>query len=40
VAAAFDVAMMNQASEMKALRHELTDKDPSIADLGKFDPDD
>jgi hypothetical protein len=40
VAADFDAAMMNQASEMKALRHELADKDPSVADLGKFDPDD
>ena len=31
---------MNQASEMKSLRREIADKEPSIADLGKFDPDD
>jgi hypothetical protein len=40
VAAEFDAAMMNQVSEMKTLRHELADKDPSVADLGKFDTDD
>ena len=40
VAADFNVATMSQASEMKILRHELTDKEPSVADLGKFDPDD
>ena len=40
VAAEFDAATMNQASEMKALRRELADKDPSVTDLGKFDPDD
>jgi hypothetical protein len=39
-AADFNAATMNQASEMKALRCELADKDPSVADLGKFDPDD
>jgi hypothetical protein len=40
VAAEFNAAMMNQASEMKALRRELSNKAPSVSDLGKFDPDD
>ena len=40
VAAEFNAEAMNQASEMKALKRELSDKDPSVADLGKFDPDD
>jgi hypothetical protein len=40
VAAEFNAATMNQASEMKALRCKLSNKDPSVADLGKFDPDD
>jgi hypothetical protein len=40
VAANFNAKMMNQASEMKILRRELADKEPSIADLGKFDPND
>jgi hypothetical protein len=31
---------MNQAAEMKSLRCELADKELSITDLGKFDPDD
>jgi hypothetical protein len=39
-AADFDAAAMNQASEMKALRRERAEKEPSITDLGKFDPDD
>jgi hypothetical protein len=38
-AANFDAAAMNQASEMKVLRRETTDKEPSIMTLGKFDPD-
>jgi hypothetical protein len=40
VAANFDAAVMNQAAEMKNLRRELADKEPSITELGKFDPDD
>jgi hypothetical protein len=36
----FDAAAMNQASEMKTLRRERVEKEPSITDLGKFDPDD
>jgi hypothetical protein len=40
VAANFDAAAMNQAAEMKNLRRELADKEPSVTDLGKFDPDD
>ena len=40
MAAEFNAKAMNQASEMKALKQELSDKDPSVADLGKFDPDD
>jgi hypothetical protein len=39
-AADFDVAVMNAASEMKTLMHERLDKEPSLTDLGKFDPDD
>jgi hypothetical protein len=39
-AAAFDAAAMNQASEMKTLRRERAEKEPSITDLGKFDSDD
>jgi hypothetical protein len=39
VAANFDAVAMNQVAEMKSLlTHELADKEPSIADLGKFDP--
>ena len=37
-AANFDAVAMNQASEMKVLRRETTDKEPSIMTLGKFDP--
>jgi hypothetical protein len=32
-------AAMNQVSKMKSLRCKLADKDPSITNLGKFDPD-
>jgi hypothetical protein len=39
-AANFYVAAMNDAAEMKNLRHELNDKKPSISNLGKFDPND
>lgn len=39
-AADFNAAAMNQASEMKTLRRERAEKEPSITDLGKFDPDD
>ena len=39
VAAEFNAKTMNQASEMKALKQELSEKDPSVTDLGKFDPD-
>jgi len=39
-AADFDAAAMSQASEMKTLRRERAEKEPSITDLGKFDPDD
>jgi hypothetical protein len=39
-AADFDIAAMTQASEMKTLRRERAEKEPSITDLGKFDPDD
>jgi hypothetical protein len=38
-AAYFDAAAMNQASEMKTLRRERAEKELSISDLGKFDPD-
>jgi uncharacterized membrane protein YgcG len=40
IAANFNVEVMNQAAEMKTLRRERADKEPSISDLGKFDPDD
>jgi hypothetical protein len=40
VAADFDAEAMNQASEMKALRCGATDKEPSVSDLGKFNPED
>ena len=39
-AADFTVQEMNQAAEMKGLKREMTDKEPSVSDLGKFDPDD
>ena len=31
---------MNQAAEMKSLKHDMAEKEPSVSDLGKFDPDD
>jgi hypothetical protein len=40
VAANFNTEMMNQASKTKSLRHELANKEPSVANLGKFDPND
>jgi hypothetical protein len=40
IAANFDEDTMSQASTMKMLRRETSDKEPSITDLGKFDPDD
>jgi hypothetical protein len=39
-AADFDAAAMNQASEMKTLRCERAEKEPSITNLRKFNPDD
>lgn len=39
-AANFTVEAMNQAAEMKGLKREMADKEPSVGDLGKFDPDD
>jgi hypothetical protein len=39
-AADSNAGTMNQASEMKTLRRERAKKEPSITDLGKFDPDD
>jgi hypothetical protein len=38
VAAQFNAEAMNQASKMKTLKKELSNKDPSVTDLGKFDP--
>jgi uncharacterized membrane protein YgcG len=40
VAADFDADAMSAASEMKTLMRERSDKEPSVTDLGKFDPDD
>jgi hypothetical protein len=39
-AADFDAGAMNQASEMKTLRRKWAEKEPSITDLGKFNPND
>ncbi len=36
----FDVPAMNQAAEMKSLKRDMAEKEPSVSDLGKFDPDD
>jgi hypothetical protein len=38
-AADFTAEAMNQAAEMKSLKRELVNKEPSVSDLGKFDPD-
>jgi hypothetical protein len=35
----FTVEAMQQASEMKSLKRKIADKEPSVSDLGKFDPD-
>jgi len=37
-AADFDVPAMNQAAEMKSLKRDMAEKEPSVSDLGKFDP--
>ena len=39
-AADFTAKAMDEASEMKNLKREMADKEPSVSDLGKFDPDD
>ena len=39
-AADFTLEAMMDAAEMKSLRNERVDKDPSLSDLKKFDPDD
>jgi hypothetical protein len=39
-AADFNVQAMNQAAEMKSLKRDMTEREPSVGDLGKFDPDD
>ena len=39
-AADFNVQVMNQAAEMKSLKRDMAEKEPSVSDLGKFDPDD
>jgi hypothetical protein len=36
----FTAETMNEAAEMKGLRRERAEKEPSLTDLGKFDPDD
>jgi hypothetical protein len=36
----FDIETMNEAAQMKVLSHELANKEPSVKELGKFDPDD
>ena len=32
--------VMQEAAQMKSLKREMADKEPSVSDLGKFDPDD
>ena len=39
-AADFDVQAMHEAAEMKSLKRDMAEKEPSVSDLGKFDPDD
>ncbi len=39
-AADFNVQAMNEAAEMKSLKRDMVEKEPSVSDLGKFDPDD
>jgi hypothetical protein len=39
-AADFDVPAMNQAAEMKSLKRDMAEKEPSVSHLGEFDPDD
>jgi hypothetical protein len=39
-AADFDIETMNKVAQMKVLSRELADKEPSVKELGKFDPDD
>jgi hypothetical protein len=36
----FTIETMADAAEMKTLRREVSDSEPSVKDLGKFDPDD
>jgi hypothetical protein len=36
----FNIKTMASAAEMKTLRHKMTDSEPLVKDLGKFDPDD
>ena len=31
---------MQEAAQMKSLKRDLADNEPSVSDLGKFDPDD
>jgi hypothetical protein len=40
VAADFDIETMNEVVQIKVLSRELADKEPSVKELGKFDPDD
>jgi hypothetical protein len=37
-AADFTVQVMNEVAEMKNLKRDMAEKEPSIGDLGKFDP--
>ena len=39
VAADFDIETMNKVVQMKTLSHKLANKEPSMKELGKFDPD-
>jgi hypothetical protein len=38
-AADFTVQAMNEVAKMKGLKHDMVEKEPSVSDLGKFNPD-
>ena len=39
-AADWTADVMQEAAQMKSLKRDMADKEPSVSDLGKFDPDD
>jgi hypothetical protein len=40
VVADFDIETMNEVAQMKVLSRELANEEPSVKELGKFDPND